>query len=471
MYNILQLYNQDFNNIRIQTSTASHLKNSINLPTAEDISKSLSYLKSDDLLTDLNAIKISPIASLIKKLTGISAPKELIKSLVSDIQEVNNAGNPVTSIQFVEAFKELAANIQKDVSSSDFINFSKNSGIIKNDSSISSLIPNTIKSKFFRALSNASLENFSLKLVMNIETSDGNKIPSIKVPNLTYKDTELFELQRTRQGEHLFNSLLIKNNPAIVGTLTKLEVINKNRSKGYDKLTPEEQFTSDFVYDFLESVKNTGENLDNNKKFLFSVVLGNYSDKSTILAKIINGNFSVDGKTPIVKAPIVDILKTVRTQAANFYTDLIDKVSKDYKTLFDTLGISNNINTEASYNNRLKNIEEINNLLETNNLSKLKELYAENNAHTGDLELTEELHYSKYSNGTKMNDYIVSQFKVFNDETLFNTFVKEQEASFAHKASGLNVEFKASKYNKFFDLKEDSDKLIVDGELHPLVRK
>ena len=43
-----------------------------------------------------------------------------------------------------------------------------------------------------------------------------------------------------------------ENSDAVIdGTLIRLEVTSDNRSKPYDKLTPLEQFNSDFVFEFL----------------------------------------------------------------------------------------------------------------------------------------------------------------------------------------------------------------------------
>jgi hypothetical protein len=75
---------------------------------------------------------------------------------------------------------------------------------------------------------------------MNIETLSGEKLPTFKNATLTYKDTELFEQQRQYEKDNtslgkLFNSLLIKDNPVIIGTGTKLELVNQNKNKSSSK--------------------------------------------------------------------------------------------------------------------------------------------------------------------------------------------------------------------------------------------
>ena len=84
------------------------------------------------------------------------------------------------------------------------------------DTTIGDFLPSTLNDKTFIAIRNAYLINYPLKAVMNIETLTGEKLPTFKVANLTYKDTELFEVQRQfekrakEEGRSdLFHSLLI----------------------------------------------------------------------------------------------------------------------------------------------------------------------------------------------------------------------------------------------------------------------
>jgi hypothetical protein len=135
------------------------------------------------------------------------------------------------------------------------------------DVTASDFLKNTLKEPAFMAIRDAYLINFVIKPLMNVELLSGEKIPTFKIATLTYKDTELFELQREFEdtSKGVFNSLLIKEDPVILGTGTKLEAVNKNTNKAAVKFSPSENCMSDFHNDFLK-------NIVQNK--MFSVIIG-----------------------------------------------------------------------------------------------------------------------------------------------------------------------------------------------------
>ena len=293
----------------------------------------------------------------------------------------------------------------------------------------------------------------------------------------------------------LFNSLLIKDNPAIVGTSTKLEVVGAKRSKMYDELTPIEQFTSDFKYDFIANAVN------NNK---FSVIIGNYSDKSTILAKVISGDFIVNKEkrdVTILKESINDILETVRVQGYSFYGDTLRSVFNDYKIVFDALGIEHNIIPD-NFNMLNTNILEVNRIL-TNLTTKERNPIIELNSRLSKIPvdlrpkvaLTEELHYSKYADGIFLNNFLIDNFIIFDDSSenglFYNDFVKQNERKFLEKFSSnkgdskIDLGLDTKKIDKVLttfnltseDFKDSSNKInynsvsLSEDKLNPLVRK
>lgn len=414
-YTLQEMYKQNFNNITVQNMLFSKMFS--NSHKAELYSEKETQSKINELLNgisddesfsmkDISKSQKSKIGGYIGSKTGIFLSANAVDELIDNLIEFNN-------------FKVLNKNIFKNLFtgfmtklSADFALMSvniKNGTLSKKyergDVGVSANVANSIADTFFKAINAAYLVNYVVKPVMTVEDSNGNKLPSFKVATLTHKDTELFEEQRLferkNQGKTLFRSKLIQD-AVILGTGTKLEAINGDNSKKADNFNVSESFISDFQFDFLENL------LLNNK---FNILLGNYSDKSTILTKIINGEYG-EG-SPLITQNINQILELVRTQAADYYKDTINKIINDYSQLLD-LKLTKDIE---------KSILAINKALKTKNVRDLSK-----KASDLKINLTEELHFSKYKDGISLNQNIVDNYRIFNNSVLFNEFVKRQES-------------------------------------------
>lgn len=521
-YTTQEMYQQDFNSTRVQSSLFSAMKinymdkSFYDLTDAKELKRFNGLFPSnlENILNMVEAIETKAVDYIkinkyIKDKTGIPMTRNSLMSTIKDMSMNIYDGNPVTGYNFrLDLEKLITYGLNKDFNSDSFKeSVEQSSGRNVNfDSTIKDVIPESIKQPLFIALKNAYLENFTIKAVMNVNTSKDTTLPTFKVGNLTYKDTELFDLRRQYEKDTtglLFNSLLIKDDPAIVGTSTKLEVVGAKRSKMYDELTPIEQFTSDFKYDFIANAVN------NNK---FSVIIGNYSDKSTILAKVINGDFILNKEernVTILKESIDNILETVRVQGYSFYSDTLKSVFSDYKEVFDALKIKHKITPDNLDKLDAKkvsvldtNISEVNRIL-TSLTTKERSPIIELNSRLSEIPvgtrpevtLTEELHYSRYADGTFLNNFLIDNFIIFSDSDenglFYNDFVKQNESKFLEKFSNnagnskVDLGLDTRKIDKVLttfnltseDFKDASDKVnynsvtLSEGKLNPLIRK
>lgn len=500
-YSIQEMYNQDFNSTRVQSTVFSTLKMHYADKDFYNISDDFEALfpknldAIDNVLHSIESgeIDYNKLNKYITSKTGIAMSKQSLINTVKDISIHNKNGDPVNGVEFKSMFKELMLNLKADFNSDTFREAValSNDRSVRLDSTVGEYLSNTVKNPLFIALKNSFIDKFTVKVVMNANTANGDTIPSFKIGNLTYKDTQLFDLRRQYERENpngFFKSLLLKDSPAILGTLTKLEVVRKGRAKDYSKLTPEEQFISDFNYDFLKSLNNSGK---------FSVILGNYSDKTTILAKIINGNFKLtDNGKPVISESIDTILETVRVQSFSYYSDLLDSIFSDYKNIFDILGIKNNIDLNWKTNNKLEdNVKNINDILKVNSISSINDRLADISPDKRPNLLMQELHYSKYSNGTFLNNLILDNYLIFSDSSkdglFYNMFVPRTESSFITKFSKfsnpnslhinngevddylrlLNInreDFKVENNNKST---YEYNSLLINNKLNPFVKK
>lgn len=504
-YQMQEMYNQNFNNIEVQSSVFNYLVSNPNKKkySTEENSKEISKLfEGIENISDLkNITKQNKIAinSFIRSRSGITLSYLGFDDLINTLKAW--AGNkPVNSTYFKNMLTHFISSLESDyklVSSAVKTDLDK---IVRGDATVSEFIPQTTKDAFFKALTSAFLVNTVLKPVMNVEMMTGETLPTFKLATLTQKDAQLFEAQRgfertpkTADNRTVFRSLLIKDIPAILGTGTKLEGINGDTNKTAVKFNVSENFTSDFQFDFLQ-------NIINNDKF--SIMIGNYSDKNTVLTKIINGKFYVESDSnpqniPVLKLPISNLLELVRTQAGNYYKDTLKKIFRDYEKL---LGIK----LSKSYED---NINKINRALKNINIRDLSKIASDNG-----INLTEELHYSSYKNpewtpengenGEKefifsLNQLIVDNYRIFNDKELFTQFVERQEKSMLDKfrlfnksvGGGNSISFagpidinaaleKLGLSKNDFDVKQDGEKEAIDytrleGKqgLNPLLKK
>lgn len=447
-YTIQEMYKQNFNNIKVQdmlftqmfrNSNNASFYNQIGLESnmLGDINEILKDVVDPEAdLRNMSKSQKSKLGSYIGSKTGIKLSHLGVNELLEDLMEANN-NKIITKTSFINLFSSFITALNTDFKViRDAIAEGTLTRIAKGDIEVSDYLKESVNSSMFKAINNAYLQNTIVKPLMNVETFNGEKLPTFKVATLTHKDTELFELQRNFEKKNkdtsLYRSMLIADD-VIIGTGTKLEAVNGNTSKQAAKFNESESFISDFQFEFLEGLIS--------KNPQFSILIGNYSDKSTILTKIINANKSIDGKKPIAQTSIDVILEKVRVQAANYYKDLVTKVVNDYNKLLDL----------TSTGNLEKDIKIIDDALlkmkDTRDLSK--------KASDLGINFTEELHYSKYKDGLGLNRTAINNYLIFNDVNKFNEFVEKQEESMLEK------------FKKFNKNVKDGDKLVFAGTNDP----
>ena len=484
---IQQVYSQDFNNTSLNNtvyskmSANSYNSNYYNLENATEVAAFNDVFRDVDLNSSAKETlaKDSSFLRRLRKYTydklGLKLNSKSFLVAMESMESTPGAKGKFTVRDLKEKYRELMRSLDSDFSGPTFKE-SLNKGIrtIKHDSTVGTLIESTVNQSLFKAFSKGYLIDTPIKGVMNIKTLDGESIPAYKIPNLTYKDTELFVQQReyedNTENPKVFKSLLIKDNPAIVGTATRLELINNKRSKAANKYTPVESFIQDLNYDFYD-------NIIKNKKF--NVIIGAYSDKSTILSKIIDANYSLpDDREPILFKDIDSILEIVRTQGQAYYYDTVNTVLNSYKELFKILNLSPDF--DININDLDKSVDYINSILANN---RIEDLIVK--AQAPHIQITAELHYSNYAQGTSLNQLLLDNYRIFSDENKFKEFVKRTEDIFENNYGTISSTIKNSpfygdidKYLKAVKINKANYKgetfrnvRLSTGELNPLIRK
>lgn len=190
----------------------------------------------------------------------------------------------------------------------------------------------------------------------------------------------------------------------------------------------------------------------------FSILLGNYSDKNTILTKIINGNLKIPNtksKVSLVELPIEEVLQLVRNQGAAFYKSALQQIISDYAAIFNK--------PELKTSNILDAVNAINEVLKKQNVRDLS-IIASNKG----ISFTDELHFSKYANGVRLNQLLVDNFNIFTNENTFKTFVNVQEKSFLDKYDTYNKDIAGQNRLRFtgnFNIEKAVKALNITSEL------
>lgn len=485
---VQQIYSQDFNSTGLNNTIYSKMaansynKNYYNLADPEESLKLNELFKNIDTNSSAKDL-VTKNRSFLRKLRkytydklGFKLSDTAIKAAMESMENTPGAKGVFTIGDLKEKYKELLYGLHEDFTSDNFKrSLDKSTKATKFDSSIGKLVESTINKSLFKAFSMGYLINSPIKSVMNIKTLDGKSIPAYKIPTLTYKDTELFQQQReyekNTESPKTYKSLLIKDSPAIIGTSTKLELTNNKKNKSANEYYPIESFLADINYEFLD-------NIVQNKKF--NVMIGAYSDKSTIVTKIIDAKYSLENeKEPILSKDIDSILEIVRSQSHYYYYDTVNTVIDSYKELFNILGILPN-DVNLSINNLDKSVEFINKVLSENNIDELVV-----KAKAPHIKITSELHYSRYAEGISLNQLLFDNYKIFSNETLFKEFVKKQEKSLLDNYNHINKTIEGNLFSG--DLTSALSALNINrnnykgenfrnltlnsGELNPIVKK
>lgn len=312
----------------------------------------------------------------------------------------------------------------------------------------SEIISKLTKTAVLQDILDSYLYNHNAKPITTVKTLTGEMLPTFKVANLTYNDTELIlSRMKIEQEEEELGSSTYKNyftnNVGLLGTVTKLETRNKGINKGAFEWTVGESFIANFNYDFINPFFKDSEHNGIN------VALGNYSDKNTILAKSISTDamISIDGISKYIignkyagkksgnTLSITELLDTFRKQMYNYYSSALQSVFEDYKKL--GVDISGDIN---------KDIKTVNNFLKPLSQGQFLELVRLKRATDKSINITNELHFSSYNiddNNSRLalNQIIVDYYNIFKNQSNFKEFVNKQETLLIEK---LQKEFKSN---------------------------
>ena len=296
-----EMYSKDFNHTGMQNTTFSSMKkhatkqNFYNLSDIDEAKKFGALFDGISMRKDMidviytNADFYKRVNEYIKDKLGIRLNKATLIYTMDNM--TLKKGRSQTVSDFRASMENMMGFINQDFSSTLFTDkldqFADKAANF--DGTVKKYLPNLITDTFYKSMLNGYLSKYPVKSITTIKTSEGDSIPAYKLANMTYMDMALFLQQRKYEqvGGNNFKSLLLKNIAAIKGTSTRLEVINGDKSKSAGKMIALESFISDFQYDFLESlISGGGGGVDGS----FSVLLGSYSDKKTILSKIFNAN-------------------------------------------------------------------------------------------------------------------------------------------------------------------------------------
>lgn len=441
-----EMHSHDALRVDVQNSVYAHLLQYSQNPEKFYIGVKVDKYGNVNLDNELESIKTKissdiSLSKLIKDTLGIYIGEKGardLRELWGDLTavKIQNYLRPIRNKVLEIGQTGDGSSILDDIITNEKIVSDKNYSEIKTQSEVINKVSSNIQD-----IIDIYLDNHIDRVIMNISTLSGEKIPTFKVANMTYNDTSLLLKRNKLEIEHgenrHFRSLFLSHG-GLLGTATGLEAINGYDNKSVFRLNTLENFTANFEYGFLDSFRASSKNSG------IHVIIGNYSDKSTILSKIIDKNFTyginneyvignIEGKNIM---PIEDVLKLVRNQNNSFYTDIIKNNFEQYKKL--GVKIHGGIKVDP------RDIKTINDYLSTFKSKDdfLKEVINKSFSDPS-INIMEELHYSNYidANGNKrlaLNQTILDYFNTFSNEIEFNKFVKRQEKSLADKLTGEN---------------------------------
>lgn len=460
----------------------------------ENSKNTIDTLITEDNDSDLKSLSDSSkirVIKFFKSKFGNTLSVPVFNNMIDDL--IKSKENTSVEISKVGHFKTILENLISTVEKHyDSINSSIGSSKkIIGDEEVTEVLKDIVKDPLYIAFRNAWLENYVVKPQMNINTLSGEAIPTFKLVSLANKDLELYEVYHlTKDKDDFFRSLIADpendSESPIIGTQTKLEAISsdKQRNKSASKFTVKESFKSNFMFDFVKQLSVNSS---------FGVMLGNYSDKGTIILKTVSGEHTHNGKK-VISDSIENIQELIRIQGGNFYQDTVLKVIKDYYSLFKNsemfkldLSLLKNIKRGDDVSDFIKAFDFIDVLLKhlsDNNIS----IYDFN---TNNINITEELHYTSYSDRPlSTNRQLLSTFVIFSSKNNFKTFVDRTNNKFIKDYKNfinsegviqfpehISSELKsiASKLDISLDQfknKSQQDTIVNDkGELNPLINK
>ena len=465
---IQQVYSQDFQRTGLQNTAYSNMRAKTTQKSFYDVTskkeakafaKLFSGISDKASMEDLiltNGSFSAELSKYIENKTGIKLTREMLFNSMQSLVGFGkvDAVNVKEYKQFLDAmmkdfntdFKSIMAVRAENIKNAN-TRSTDNERATKQDATVGKTIPSVVGNRLFISIMEGYISDSTISSLSNIRTKSGEAIPAFKLANLTYKDIELYAGQLEYQKNPLNtyrSSFLDRNNNrgVILGTSTRLEIVNNNSNKSAGNTVVMESLFADVHYDFLGQIVPDKEG--NNA---FSIIIGNYSDKSTILLKTIDGIWG-DSNGAYLKQTMPQLLNKVRTQGESYYKDALVNTYKDYMDLFTAAGIEAgpfDYRNSQSYSDFISMAEYINNVLSQVDIKDLIRM-----ANKPSIKIMEEQHYSYYKNAegdtvTSLNHILLDNFKIFSNPKLFTEFVERQEQGFL------------SKYDEYSPVKSEND--------------
>ena len=356
--------------------------------------------------------------------------KDNVEEFAGEIQglsgvELQNARNEKLRNHLKAALGAII-NTQKDENEVEFNLFDKIeenentilNGNLENEQSKSSVI-SPLTNKLQGVLNTYLIKQKSTPLT-TIEMTSGEKIPTFKLSNLSYNDSETllrqYEYEKDNENtsyRNLFvntgNAFTGSNDPILMGTTTKLELVARDINKSASGWTPIENFTASFQSDFIGLATNS-------KLKWYNVIIGNYSDKNTILAKQINKNTSINGQRVFGGEDIMslnDLTEFARVQQFSFLSDTYRDIITKYNKIFG-LTLSTDIRQRKTSFNTIN--EE---------LSKIDEDTLMKKAEEAGVDLVDQKDYSVYNKTVlRLNQNLFDYIEIYSSKAKFNNFLE-----------------------------------------------
>ena len=420
---LVNLVERDFKIDELKSYIVDSIIQNRDLFNSIKINKGNVNLKTSQGEININTIK-SPDAytiKFLKDLTGLDINSNFMKVLMQTKAGQDNPegvfGKSISSLltlgdKVIKIYQEKGAKGKEEASN-----------LLGSDTNVLDLLT-------------ASVANLSPDANMTFKDSNGNSIPTIKQSNLAHEKKSVISLAKEHFGPVSNNLLYLKYPNLFKGTETLLEVEGEKATQAL-YLNPEENFFLSYVENYLKPLGLSESEVKGSGRYL-SFKLVNYSDKSTILHEMIDQYHDIDGLGTL-KTMSLDNLKSVnRKYTNNFYSNIIDNIVDNYSKLVirDPNGdIQQLLPGLAKEKTVRKKIDRINDFLVTNgkNLDKIKleswsiiddlqknkssynnisegqlavdeSLFLEKMlANSPNIELTDEVSYSKYKDGLRFN--------------------------------------------------------------------
>ena len=432
---LLNLVERDLQSDEVRSQMLDHIIQNKNLYSIVSFGATQTKINTDGNEFILDDIKNSPNTNQIKilsDLTGVNINSNFLKIL-----KKTQSGKSDPENVFNKSFNELlktANKIIKEVNESDRLDLEKLSSYL-NSPAIIDII-------------NSNIADLNPDANMTFKNTVGDLIPTVKLSNLAHEQKTVRNIAEKQFGENKKNLLFLKVPGLSKGIETFLEVkTDENKSTQAIYLNPEEHFYAEFVDNYIKPMLATEDEVSTKGNYL-SFMLVNYSDKSTILNEMIDQYALINENHNLKSIPLAVLKSEYKKYTNLFYSNLIEKIVKNYENLVfsDELGNIHKFLPDLSKKQVKEQISLINTFLATNknNLDKIvlnSWKYVEAQKKLGlldpnfNLEITDEVTYSKYKDGLFFNKTITNYYfgSLPSAEGEFGDIAQQAELLFINK--------------------------------------